>query len=108
MKPAICKKHGAQRFTLTSPLLAKAVSGCQLGDVLLKKMRIYSNERWNEYWVDDEFLAHFLPQHSGDTIVLFDRDVAQNKMNDRLLIVKVTSNMEYICPVCLSEISGAV
>lgn len=108
MKPAICKTHGAQRFTLTSPLLASAISGKQLGDVSLKKILIYSNERSNEYWVDDAFIAHFLPHNSDFTVVLHDRDVAQKRMNDRLLIMKITSSMEYACPVCLSEVTGEV
>ncbi|WP_321845472.1 hypothetical protein [Paraburkholderia bannensis] len=108
MKPAICKKHGPQRFTLTSPLLAKAISEDGLDNIFITRIRIYSNERWSEYFVDNEYLTRFLPNHSGGEAVFKDRDVAKRRLNDRLLIMKVLSGMEYACPVCLSEIPGAV
>lgn len=104
MKPGICKKHGVQRFTITSPLLAKADFNDNLGGISITKLRIYSSERWSEYWVDDEYLDHFLPKHSHGEVVLHDRDVVQKKLNDRLLITKITSEMKYVCPICLSEI----
>jgi hypothetical protein len=105
MKPGLCEKHGAQRFTLTSPKLsAAAVRGEWIQAAGIRKLQIVSLNKNLEYLVDCGFLREFHINIYNSTIVLKDRDKTFKQLNDRLIIQKITGRMKWVCPACLNSI----
>ena len=104
-KPAFCKKHDVQSFILTSPRFAEAVErreNLSVDEVLT--LRIHSYGKIYEYKIDDTFMEEFSLSPADGAVILYDREKTKKKLNDRLLIQKITRAMKYVCPVCLSEV----
>lgn len=104
MKPAFCDRHKMQNFVLTSPSLAAVVKGDQdifVGEIA--QLTIYSFGKEFRYFVDFKFLNSFDIVPENGVVLLYDKDKLNRKMNDRLLIQKLTIEMKWVCPVCLSE-----
>ena len=104
MKPAFCKKHNIQFFIQTSLRLAKAI-GCK-GNLSIDEvitLKILSYGKIFEYRIDNTFANEFNLSPVDGVVMLRDRDKTEKKMNDRLLIQKVTRAMKWVCPLCLSE-----
>jgi hypothetical protein len=105
MKPAFCKKHNVQSFIQTSPRLAEAIEykvNLNIDEVVTLKILSYG--KIFEYKIDNTFANEFNLAHVDGVVMLRDRDKTEKKMNDRLLIQKVTRAMKWVCPLCLSEI----
>ncbi|MEJ8851923.1 hypothetical protein [Variovorax rhizosphaerae] len=106
MKPAICEKHGAQAFVMTSPILRDAlVNESPIDRAILREIHITSDEKSSILIVDAEFLEKHTSFDKKTKIHLKDRSVAQKKMNDRLMIQKVYKDLVWVCPICLSQIN---
>jgi hypothetical protein len=105
MKPAFCKIHNVQAFIQTSPRLAEAIEyreNLSIDEVV--SLKILSYGEIYEYKIDYTFVKEFNFALVDGVVMLRDRDKTENKMNDRLLIQKVTRAMKWVCPLCLSEI----
>lgn len=107
MRPAHCNAHAAQSFVPTSPLLAALVEKKKgIGGEEVCKIRIRSFGRDFEILVDRQFFGEFFDASTCSEVILVDRDREQNKLNDRLLIQKITSRLQWVCPVCLQQLEG--
>jgi len=104
-KPAFCKKHNAQPFVQTSPRLAEAIENndCLSPDDVVT-LKILSYGKIFEYKIDSDFVNEFNIIPVDGEVMLRDRDKQEKKLNDRLLVQKITRAMKYVCPICLSEI----
>lgn len=104
-KPAFCKKHNVQSFILTSPRLAEAIEYREnLSIDGIVTLKILSYGKIFEYKIDDMFVKEFNFNPVDGVVMLHDREKTEKKMNDRLLIQKVTRSMKWVCPLCLSEV----
>jgi hypothetical protein len=104
MKPAFCKKHNIQTFIQTSLRLAEAIEckeNLSVDEVIILKILSYG--KIYEYKIDNTFANEFNLSPVDGVVMLRDRDKTEKKMNDRLLIQKVTREMKWVCPLCLSE-----
>lgn len=104
-----CELHGAIRPTCTSPVLAEAVRQNRnnaLGNLeeSICPLIIYEYGRHQIYWVDEIFLYRFVSKSSKVPVLLIDRSIVEKKLNDRLLIRKIFSEMESVCPGCLRDV----
>ena len=104
-KPAFCKKHKAQAFVQTSPRLSEAIENDDyLSPDDVVTLNILSYGKIFEYKIDSDFVKDFNIIPVDGEVMLRDRDKQEKKLNDRLLIQKITGAMKYVCPICLSEI----
>jgi hypothetical protein len=104
-KPAFCKKHNVQLFIQTSPRLADAIECTEyFNSDEIVRLKILSHGEIFEYKIDRTFVNELSMIPVDDEVILRDRDEKEKKLNDRLLIQKITRAMKWVCPVCLSEI----
>ena len=104
-KPAFCKKHNVQLFIQTSPRLTEAIEyNKKLNPDEIVKLKILSYGKIFEYKIDRTFANELSMIPVDDEVILGERDEKEKKLNDRLLIQKITRAMKWVCPVCLSEI----
>jgi hypothetical protein len=104
-KPAFCKKHNVQSFVQTSPRLAEAIENNEyLSTDKIVTLKILSYGKIFEYKIDIAFVNELDIIPVDGEVMLRDRDKKEKKMNDRLIIQKITREMKWVCPICLSEI----
>lgn len=104
-KPAPCLKHGVQPFVQTSPRLAEAIEfSNHLNSDQIVTLKILSYGKIFEYKIDVAFVYEFNIIPVEGEVMLRDRDREEKKLNDRLLVQKITRAMKWVCPICLSEI----
>jgi hypothetical protein len=104
-KPAFCKIHKVQSFILTSPRFAEAIEHREnLSTDEVITLKIHSYGKIYDYKIDDAFIKEFNLSPVDDEVILRDREKTEKKLNDRLLIQKITRAMKYVCPLCLSEV----
>ena len=98
-KPAICLIHGSQNFTVYPPAIIDAIaSGKKLSADQIFEINTQS-ERGTGKLLIDSYLSEKL--FNGDPPkVLIDRDKKNKKMNDRLKLRELISELRYACPVC--------
>lgn len=102
MKPGICNRHDAQRFVLTSPRLASAVTGGEdMEGLNARTLRIEGATGSFEYLVDSEFLEGLGISSKQSPVLLKDRNRVSRQLNDRLAILRLMRDMRWVCPACL-------
>ena len=105
MKPAFCKKHNVQSFIQTSPRFAQAIENREnLSKDEVATLRILSRGEVFDYKIDNTLVNEFNFSPVDGVVILRDRDAPGGRLNDRLLVQKVTRTMKWVCPLCLSEI----
>lgn len=105
MKPGVCKRHDAQRFVLTSPRLAVAISNQILSPLNIFIIRVDCSGSDFEFLVDCEFPEKYGISSGESVIGLKDRDKLAKQLNDRLIIQKMVRDMKWVCPLCLHMVA---
>lgn len=100
----LCKKHNiAENVTVSIGIRNSMVKG--IFDDEITTITIVNpdeNMKKNYILVDSDFLRSFGIKKEEE-IILYDRDKKNKRMNDRLLINRLSHQICNVCPQCLSE-----
>ncbi|WP_342325080.1 hypothetical protein AAEY27_10060 [Kosakonia sp. BYX6] len=104
---SLCPIHSVARDVTVSKNISKALEGNVIIEGVVEVVIVMPDEHMakEHLFVDLELLKTLgIEERSG--IVLYDRDKTNKKMNDRLVINKLSGYLCSACPICLSEKLG--
>jgi hypothetical protein len=103
MGPLVCDTHGGISWAVSaSPGLANAIKGGARVEPV--RLDIHQPEKLREYtiWIDRAFAEdHDLNVGANARICLIDRSRSEQRLNDRLMVVRLSRDSVLVCQHCL-------
>lgn len=104
---SLCKTHAVAEDATVSKAIKEALKkGIPLKNTRLIVTTCPDENMKKEYILVDDDLVKALGISESERIVLIDRDRSNKKLNDRLLINKLSQHLCGVCPVCLWQKLG--
>lgn len=102
---SFCPIHSVARDATVSKKIHEALERNIIVDDIVELTIVQPDENMakQHVLVEQELLNEL---GVNNVIVLYDRDRVNKKMNDRLVINKLSSHLCNVCPICLSQKLG--
>ena len=105
----LCAAHGWQLTVRTSPRLAHAIGTREVipdSEIMEYEVKCpdWGENRSSVSLVDCAFLQKFVEVLNNKRLVLLNREMKLERLNDRLLIQRIGREMKTVCPRCLEAV----
>jgi len=103
-KQAPCKIHNIQNFIPVSPSFSERIKNNQkISEAELYRINVFLDGKVFEYIVNRDFFLKYVAKENTKESNFYDRDKENKSLNDRLVIQKIVSQMQWVCIKCFSE-----
>ncbi|KDE35919.1 hypothetical protein AW40_13775 [Kosakonia radicincitans UMEnt01/12] len=105
---SLCPIHSVARDVTVSKTISEALEKNLPVKDVVELIIVHPDENMRRQYIiiDSALLTGMGINHTEDGFILYDRDRVNKKMNDRMIIRKISNHLAVVCPVCLFEKLG--